>query len=246
MDPYEAVSQAARQCRLCHDHPRIADLHKAGKFRYCWKPWRIPVATPIGLDGYQFLFIGMEPVSTDLPSEGSEPQPGGFNEPLRFAIQQFLFEHGRQPTYLITNMARCCLPVTDARATRALRYRHCATFLTHEIQAAGPKARLVSIGKEPQQFIELYRKDWYGGVSQHVHRVNHYANAANLHFARFAMTHAVEYETFKYDNREHYRHFLLAEGGSHADARSGSDHEMRRIFTYRHQLRAIRDCDCAR
>jgi hypothetical protein len=245
MDPYEVISEAALQCRLCDDHPRIAELRKAGKFRYCWKPWRVSLPATVGQHGYEFLFIGMEPVSADLPPDGSEPQPGGFSEPLRFSIQLFLFGHGRQPTYLITNMARCSLPVTDARETRALRYQHCAAFLTREIHAAGPMVCLVSIGKEPQWFIESYRNDWYGDV-QHIHRITHYANAANSHFERFATAHAAEYEVFKHDNRELYCQFRRGEGATRTQSQFAAEHDMRRIFKWRHELRAIRDCGVCR
>src|SRR5213592_3858393 len=97
---YDRLYQEVGKCILCHEHAVINPL-LPDRFRFCWKPWRE------GPGPYKFIFVAMEPF---LNCE-DEVQPGGFNEPLRFAIYRFLFKPFEPRNFLITNMAKCSLAV---------------------------------------------------------------------------------------------------------------------------------------
>jgi len=206
---------------------------------YRWVPWGK------GKPPYKFVFVAMEPTSKYDPSE-LYPQPGAFNEPLRFAIERFMFKPGEPVSYLITNMAKCSIKTGHAcNHTRELRYKNCARFLRTEVANAGSSSRVISIGKVPKESLEK-DQDRYGLVlnGKPIPWVWHYGFFNTARFQKFARENESAYSKFRDQYVCEYEKFLCAdrsvERANQFNQRPNGD--LSRIFNYSCQMGKILDC----
>lgn len=142
------------------------------RFQFDWWPY-------LGVDGQRirYLFVAMEPSC----AEGAPPSPypGLFNRPLLFAIEKYLCNEKEQDGYLITNLAKCSIPVRCAKTTEK-RYELCAPWLKEELKAIDAEGVrfFFSIGKKPlERARDLLRRHLQNSELQ-VHYLMHYSNVA--------------------------------------------------------------------
>ncbi|MGH9450011.1 MAG: hypothetical protein ACRD11_05650 [Terriglobia bacterium] len=234
LDEYDRLYSDVRACKNCHNHELIRPLVPK-RFRFCWEPLRVRAA-PRG--PFSFVFVAMEPFAANCPAD---PEPGWFNEPLRFAIDRFLFMDSEPRSFLITNMAKCSLPVDTARRTEGFRYEQCASFLASEIRYART-TRLVSIGRGPKRYLERFH-DRYGiDAGVQIPWVLHYATLNNRRFSDWAHEHRTAFDAFVTEHSNEYETFLRNEGCStQADAfLRRPDSDLYRIFRYSKDMSALR------
>src|SRR5207247_2117648 len=185
---YDEISR----CRKCRDlEPALAALPEE-EFCFRWEPyWR-------GNPPLRYLFLAWEPT---LPSGEHAPvqgrDVGSFNEPLNYAIRQFLESDDR---YAITNMAKCSMSTGRlADRTRQIRFETCNSFLQREIKLAAAAAVLpliISIGRKPKEFLQQHR-EFLTAIGDHkIHQITHYSRTATPHFVAFATDRAAKYREF--------------------------------------------------
>lgn len=236
---YDALYRQVANCDHCCEDAKIRELHSKGEFKYRWEPWRV------GAPPYKLILIAMEPNSGYEPNE-SYPQPGAFNEPLRFAVNCFLLPARQCEGYLITNLAKCSMPVHEARQTESYRYETCAPFLRSEIEYARPDSWLISIGKTPKDFVDAHR-NLYGLDDRRIHCIRHYGFMNTNRFLKYAEAKSAEYEAFGKEHGPQYEAFLRGEGREDQARNfiSNPDYDLSRIFKYSHQMTEIAEIEAA-
>ncbi len=234
-DPYDRIYEQVAICKCCHAHPAIKPLLPEG-FKYRWEPWRV------GKPPFTFIFVAMEPTSEYDPSD-VYPQPGAFNEPVRFAIDHFSFKPGEPVNYLVTNMAKCLMKTgSKCDNTREFRYENCAPFLRSEMENASPAFRVISIGKPPKQFLEDHR-GLYGPVinGKRIEWILHYGFFNTRRFQEFARENKSSYDNFRDKYLAEYEEFLRRDKGPvrAEQFHQQPDYDLSRIFKYSQQMKDI-------
>jgi hypothetical protein len=241
MNDFETLCASLSNCRKCRESvPEIGSLGESD-FVFQWNPYFR------GVPPLNFVFLGWEPC---WPKSTGEVGEGTFNEPLLFAIREFLLSGQPEGGFMITNMAQCSMKTGSICAqTRDARFTSCNDFLKKLILLARGGATeipVVSIGHAPQDFLNR-RPDLLGAIltNQNVQRITHYGRRCNPIFRKFANDKKEEFDSFTENIRPRYEAFIhleeLHKYGQQYDEQPGqykSDFE--RLFKWKYEMEGIR------
>jgi hypothetical protein len=137
---------------------------------------------------------------------------GAVDVPLQFFIRSFLFKPSQQPSFLVTNMAKCSIATKLAHPTQTKRWKACFQFLTREFAAAraqGAEPIVISVGLAPKRFLEK-NPDLLQALSLKagIHRITHYSPRNNARFSRFAAERKMQFDAFVERMRAPYETFI--------------------------------------